>query len=303
MVWVLRKGAAYVDDWMKQNCLLIQVDENYVGAVPAYLQFREQYRGRVGEEILVSIQDLFLKKVVFLLHPNKPTNGKVIGRSWGRYLICGFDATVWPANACQVSNATSLMSNLLAMNSTHMGWVQYPVLQAQTTQVAMIKHRHLLDLSFLKESLTVQNNVQILYTKPEATARDSRNLCQSALATFHSSFLDASWQNSSAVKEGKIGPCPLIRVSDMQGFDDDARPNPSARAEQFLGWQVGLKFSTLLVCGCGVLRWLGCARTPTLPPTYGLIRSCFVGAACSLFGSQLLLNFVTVPDKSPKASD
>ncbi|CAK9115472.1 FO synthase subunit 1 [Durusdinium trenchii] len=96
----------------------------------------------------------------------------------------------------------------------------------------MIKHRHLLDLSFLKESLTVQNNVQILYTKPEATARDSRNLCQSALATFHSSFLDASWQNSSAVKEGKIGPCPLIRVSDMQGFDDDARPNPSARAEQ-----------------------------------------------------------------------
>lgn len=65
MVWVLRKGAAYVDDWMKQNCLLIQVDENYVGAVPAYLQFREQYRGRVGEEILVSIQDLFLKKVVF----------------------------------------------------------------------------------------------------------------------------------------------------------------------------------------------------------------------------------------------
>lgn len=116
-----------------------------------------------------------------------------------------------------------------------MGYIQYPIMQASTTQHAMVKRRHLLELSLLKGGLTVQNNVQVLFSKPESSARDTRSLSQPALATFHSSFAESPWQVSIAVREGKLGPCPLIRVADLQGFDDDSKPSPGARAEQLLG--------------------------------------------------------------------
>lgn len=121
------------------------------------------------------------------------------------------------------------------MSSANMGYIQYPIMQASTTQHAMVKHRHLLELSLLKGGLTVQNNVQVLFSKPESSARDTRSLSQPALATFHSSFAESPWQVSIAVREGKLGPCPLIRVADLQGFDDDSKPSPGARAEQLLG--------------------------------------------------------------------
>lgn len=50
----LRKGTTYVNDWMNAHCCLIQVDENFAGAVPALLKFREQFRGRPGKEFLLS---------------------------------------------------------------------------------------------------------------------------------------------------------------------------------------------------------------------------------------------------------
>ena len=40
-----------MNEWFKKNCSLIQVDESYQGAIAGFLQFREQFRGRVGKEL------------------------------------------------------------------------------------------------------------------------------------------------------------------------------------------------------------------------------------------------------------
>lgn len=156
--------------------------------------------------------------------------------------MVSFDATVWPANASQVSNATSVLSQLLAMSSTHMGWVLYPILQSQTTQQAMVKRRHLLDLALLKGQVSLGNSVQVLYTKPTSTAKDSRSLAQPALATFHQTYNDPAWASSEAVKQGKVGPCPLLKIADFQGYDDTSKPGASARAEQQLAESIMTAF-------------------------------------------------------------
>ena len=34
------------------------------------------------------------------------------------------------------------------------------------------------------------------------------------------------------MQDGKIGPCPLCKITDFVNFDADARPGPAARVEQ-----------------------------------------------------------------------
>lgn len=50
LLGLLRKGQVYVEEWMQRNCSLILVDESYQGAVAGFLRFREQFRGRTGQE-------------------------------------------------------------------------------------------------------------------------------------------------------------------------------------------------------------------------------------------------------------
>lgn len=152
-----------------------------------------------------------------------------------RFGIVGFDTTLWPANSNVVSGAETAMAHVLSMSANNVGWVQYPQMQSQTTENALLKHKHLLEKNILKQRLTCHHTVQILYSKPDSSAADKRPLSQPALAVFHSTFQDPAFLNSAGIREGKIGPCPLLRVADFLGFDDDARPSPSARIEQRLG--------------------------------------------------------------------
>ena len=70
-----------------------------------------------------------------------------------------------------------------------------------------------------------------------------------------------AWDNYATALQRSIGPCPLIRVSDMLGFEADGnRPGASARLEQFLAGILNKVFlplaqtaqtrfqTTLLVC-------------------------------------------------------
>lgn len=43
------------------------------------------------------------------------------------------------------------------------------------------------------------------------------------------------WTGSNVWNCQSIGPVPLIRVSDMLGYEADNRPSPSQRVEQNLG--------------------------------------------------------------------
>ena len=141
---------------------------------------------------------------------------------------------MWPANSNYLNEAVSHMATVLAMSSSHIGFVQYPVIKSQTNQTTLVKHRHALDLLLLKAGLTAYHMVQIAYDKPDSSARDTRCLSQLAMVVFHANFDACDFMERRAVKEGRFGPVPLIRVADMIGFDEARRPAPSARTEQML---------------------------------------------------------------------
>ena len=151
-----------------------------------------------------------------------------------RYVIVTLDATVFPANAAYLAASLKAFATLLSMSSTMIGLVLLPVYQKQTSESAVVKHRQQLENALLKGGLSVLNLIQILYTKPDSTARDSRNLHQLALATFHSHFATHAFHQCVPVREGKLGPAPLIRMSDFLGYDSETAPGASARVEQIL---------------------------------------------------------------------
>ena len=158
-----------------------------------------------------------------------------------RYGICIIDCTVFPANAAYLANAQKTFVTLASMGKNMMGLVLYPVFQSQTSAMTLIKHRHGLENSLLKAGMSVIHPVQILYSKPESTASDRRSMSQLGLATFHTNYSEHSFYQSNVVKEGKVGPCPLMRVSDFRGFDMDLqKPGASARVEQCLGFDNGM---------------------------------------------------------------
>ena len=149
-----------------------------------------------------------------------------------RYVIASIDATVWPANASYLADAVNNLASVLAMSSTHVGVVQYPVFQTQTNGLTVVKRKHTLENLLLKAGLTVYHPIQFLYEKPDSTARDGRSLSQPAMAVFHGNFDSCCFMECAPVVQGKLGPVPLIRIADMQGFDELRRPSASARAEQ-----------------------------------------------------------------------
>ena len=159
--------------------------------------------------------------------------------SWLRYIICALDTTVFPANGPHLQAAVQTLTTLLSSSSTMIGFVLYPQFQSQTSHAALVKHKHLLDNSLMKGGVTLINTVQILFSKPDSTTRDTRPLCQPAMAVFHTHFgTHVCQQKSAAVRQGKVGPCPLLRIGDFVGYDGDlSKPGASARVEQTLGFR------------------------------------------------------------------
>ena len=151
-------------------------------------------------------------------------------------MIVSLDCTVWPSNAPLLVEAVKTMSTVLAMSSNNMGFVQYPVFQSQTNHLALVKHSHTLDNLIVQNKMVMYYPIQILYSKPDSTAGDARSLAQPAKGVFHSNYDGAcAFTESAAVKEGKLGACPLIRISQLLGYDECRRPGASARVEQPLG--------------------------------------------------------------------
>lgn len=88
------------------------------------------------------------------------------------------------------------------------------------------------DNDMVKFNLNPYYKIQIRYSKPDSTARDNRSLNQEARAVFHYNFETSPWQDGAAVRDGVMGPCPLLRIADFVGYDECRRPGASARVEQ-----------------------------------------------------------------------
>ena len=150
-------------------------------------------------------------------------------------MICCLDATVFPANASYMSNANKTFSALLSMTSNAVGIVLMPVYQTQTTPGALLKHKHLLETNLMNAGLSTHHTIQVLFAKPDSSAKDARALCQTAIACFHTHVSEHAFTSSVAIREGKLGPCNLAKISDFIGYDGElSKPGAAARVEQLL---------------------------------------------------------------------
>ncbi|CAK9086345.1 FO synthase subunit 1 [Durusdinium trenchii] len=138
-------------------------------------------------------------------------------------------------------------------------------------QATLVKHRHALDLLLLNAGLTVYHHIQLCYEKPDSSARDNRSLSQLAVAVFHANFDNCAWMDSSAVKEGRLGPIPLIRVADFIGYDDVKRPSASARVEQFVEFARAMTERSLERQKTDV-RYFGFAPSDSFKDTLAAVR-------------------------------
>ena len=180
-----------------------------------------------------------------------------------RYVMCTYDATVFPANATHVRQSGVAMANLLAMSASTFCHTQHPQIQAQTNMGAVIKHRRLVEDQSMRASLHVGNLVTLLFSKPEGSGRDARALSQPCVALVHQNFENNAWLKSDPIKEGKLGPVPLIPFNEFIGYDETTRPGAGARVEQILS-------SDLEVCF--VLSYISnMSSPPTWPPFYSYV--------------------------------
>lgn len=151
-----------------------------------------------------------------------------------RYIIAAMDATVYPPNAVYVKNAFQVLANVCSMSQVACGFLQLPLHQKQTSEAALHKHRRLIQEALMEHSLTSRNEIVLLYEKPQSSGKDGRAMSQMSLLTLNKAYDNSPWLESTAVINGRIAGCPLIKCADMLGFDESTKPSASARAEQSL---------------------------------------------------------------------
>lgn len=101
-----------------------------------------------------------------------------------------------------------------------------------------MKHKRIAEDALFNADLSLKNQVTILFSKPKATAKDSRNSSQQCLAVVSNTYPEPTFLGSTPVMQQSLGPVPLARVSDLIGWDEDSKLSPSARTEQTLDPQV-----------------------------------------------------------------
>lgn len=110
--------------------------------------------------------------------------------------------------------------------------------QQQTSVTALLKHRsHLLHF-MVNSQLDPTCELALIFDKAACQhSGDKRKMvhpCHFVTSNAHGG--QNSWFSSSVSDSGSIGPCPLIRVSEMVGYDPDSRPGAAARVEQTHGF-------------------------------------------------------------------
>eukprot|EP00438_Fugacium_kawagutii_P033434 Skav208820 [mRNA] locus=scaffold667:154263:157452:+ [translate_table: standard] len=151
------------------------------------------------------------------------------GRVFGLAML---DCCVWPANSAYLQACIAAFNSLLAVSPNNAGHVQLPIPQAQTHPQAVVKHRRGLEDSLVSQGLDIMRQVSLTFDKSSLPAGDKREPWHPCLFVTSMSAPENSWSDSAAAQNRSIGPCPLIRVADMLGFDGESRPGAAQRTEQ-----------------------------------------------------------------------
>ena len=167
-----------------------------------------------------------------------------------RFALGVLDCCVWPANSAYLNACIGAFNSLVALSPNHAGHVQVPIPQAQTHSSAVLKHRRVLEDALVQQGLDIMRQVTLVFDKSGLPVGDKREPWHPCLFITSTSTPDNAWHESSAAQSRSIGPCPLIRVAEMLGFDSESRPAPAQRTEQPLVLLSRNVFLFCLVLSC-----------------------------------------------------
>jgi len=139
------------------------------------------------------------------------------------------DATVYPADAAYFHSALQILATVCHFGPHCIAHVQYPVPQTNTNTPALLNHQRTIEDTLHSKGVEITHKLALHFQKPpDSTAQDRRKVLQSCMVCF--SDADKLLWDPPTVISG----LPLIKISDMRGYDSETRPGPSARAEQRL---------------------------------------------------------------------
>lgn len=148
-------------------------------------------------------------------------------------MVVALDATVWQSKAEVVTDALSLLCNVCAMGQTNVGHIQLPQVHQQTNLSAVCKNRIKLQEQLLKAQIDFSHNLCLSFSKESVrSGSDSRPATQTCWVTY--SGKNCKWLTSELLQTGVLGPLPLMKVSDMEGYEAESRPGAAQRIEQKL---------------------------------------------------------------------
>ena len=149
----------------------------------------------------------------------------------------GVDTTLWPSNSAYLTACVNLASGIVNMSQDSLCHVQLPQLQSSTTGPTVIKHRRTLEDMFTTQKLDVTTPVLLRFEKTESQKNDSRKSAQQCIAASSTNYKVNGFADTDAVKSSTIGPAPLIKTSQMLGYDpEDGSMSAGLRTEQKLGF-------------------------------------------------------------------
>ena len=149
--------------------------------------------------------------------------------------MVGLDTTLWPSNAAYLGAAVNATCSIVNMSQDNICHCQLPQLQSSTNAATVLKHKRTLEDNLIGQKLDVGNMVVLRFTKPESQRNDSRKPSQACIAAHSANFKVSSFCESDPIRSSTIGPAPLIKTSQMLGYDaEDGSMSAGLRTEQSL---------------------------------------------------------------------
>jgi len=132
-------------------------------------------------------------------------------------------------------DSVTFLQNVVSISNLNIGHVQFPLFHPATSMNTVVKNTHRLQLALLNGDLDMTSTVTLIFAKEGSRqGSDKRPLTQNCAAI--STGKACRWQESEALQNSVLGPLPLLKVSEMQGYDPESgtRPGAAARLEQML---------------------------------------------------------------------
>eukprot|EP00438_Fugacium_kawagutii_P025218 Skav218922 [mRNA] locus=scaffold2606:202536:209042:- [translate_table: standard] len=137
------------------------------------------------------------------------------------------DATIYPADAGLLDASLQIVATVCHFGPHCIAHVQMPMPQSNTNTNALLRHSRSIEDNLHNRGVDITHRLSLHLAKPaDSTAQDKRRAMQSCLSCY-SDGERLLWRPPAV-----IGPMPLVKISEMRGYDAESRPGPTARTEQ-----------------------------------------------------------------------